>query len=213
MRLPAPPVLMLSVVVGLGPLSPMAPVAAAVPADTVATTTAVSAPASREGSTTRVLTRVRRVGGDPVAGVSVLLERRRSGTWRQLARARTAADGTVAAPMVLARRASENVVRATYAGGDAVPGAGGEPTAATYGGSTSGPAPVELVRRTSTITLGGPEGVRDGQRVTLRLRWAAGSGAPVSGPARVQQRTRSGWRLVARVPLGAEGGRRRGSSR
>ncbi len=197
---------MLSVLVALALAAPVS-AAPAAPPDEIATVTTATAEPRVEGATTPLRIRVATTSHRPVADVPVVLQRRVGGTWRRLAGVRTGAQGRASAPMVLARRAADNVVRVRYAGGDPVPGAGGgpEPTGETYGASTSGPVSVGLLRRSSRITLEGPGSVRDGDTVALRIVRRTGAGGPVPGWVGLQRRTPSGWRGVLRVQLGDQG--------
>ena len=64
----------------------------------------------------------------------------------------------------------DNVFRATYPDGG---------RAATR--HRSGAVKVDLKRRASKLTLGGPGKVKDEKSVEIRVRWMTGNGEPVSG--------------------------------
>lgn len=57
----------------------------------------------------------------------------------------------------------------------------------------------------SSVTLDAPRRVTEGKAVTLRIRWVAASGLPVSGPVVVRERDRGRWRRVADLITGADG--------
>ena len=81
----------------------------------------------------------------------------------------------------LARDASDNVFRATYAGD------------ATYAGSASGAVRIPLKVRGSRIGLGGPDKVVDERQVTLRVFWRTASGIPVPGKVNLYRRAGKKW--------------------
>lgn len=130
--------------------------------------------------------------GVPVAGASVLLERRVAGVWQVLAAVTTDVGGRAASALRMGTVRDDNVVRASYAGDATTPPAVIE-------------AQVELVRRAGRLSLKGPSRVVDEQEVTLVARWAADGGLPVAGEVRLQQRRRSGWRTIERLVTDATG--------
>ncbi|WP_374456250.1 M15 family metallopeptidase [Nocardioides sp.] len=132
-------------------------------------------------------------GGAPLPGATVTVERRVAGVWQPLATVVTDASGAATAALPMSTVPADNVVRASYAGD------GTQPPAA------SPEVQVPLVRWRSRLVLDAPRKVKDEQSVTLSVSWTATSGAPVSGPVRVQERTRRGWRAVADLVTDAAG--------
>jgi hypothetical protein len=133
-------------------------------------------------------------GGAAVAGAPVVVERRTDGTWRALGTVVTDEAGQAELAATLARDAGDNVFRASYAG-DAV-----------HAPSSTGPVPVRLVRRDSRVRIAGPDSVVDERQVTLRVRWTAGGGVPVSGRVRILRRNGGGsWHRDRTVRTDAEG--------
>ena len=107
----------------------------------------------------------------PVAGATVVIERRVDG--QRLGDVVTDEAGHAELPVTLRRTAADNVFRARY-DGDLL-----------HAASAAGPMAVALVRRASRLTVGGPGAVIDEQEVEVRVRWVAGGGDPVSGAVRV----------------------------
>jgi hypothetical protein len=133
-------------------------------------------------------------GGAAVAGAPVVVERRTDRTWRALGTVVTDESGHAEIAATLARDAADNVFRASYAG-DAV-----------HAPASTGKVPVRLVRRDSRVRLTGPDSVVDEQQVTLRVRWTAGRGLPVSGRVRILRRDGGGaWHRDRTVRTDAEG--------
>jgi hypothetical protein len=130
---------------------------------------------------------------DPVA-TNVVVERRRSGIWRLVETVVTDAEGRAVVDATLDRRAANNVFRASYAGDvDSAP-------------DKTGPVAVKLVRRSSRVTIGGPDKVVDEQSVRVSVSWQTGNGLPVNGIVRLQRRNGGGdWRLVRRLRTGDDG--------
>ncbi|MGH3306584.1 MAG: M15 family metallopeptidase [Nocardioides sp.] len=130
----------------------------------------------------------------PVVAGEVVVERRRSGTWRPIGTVLTNSQGRAVVDATLFRRAANNVFRASYAGDlDSAP-------------DKTGPVPVDLRRRSSRATVGGPDSVVDEQSVRVSVRWQTGNGQPVSGIVRLLRRNGGGdWRLVRRLRTGADG--------
>ena len=178
-------------VVALLVLGPVTSAGAADPAPT--TLSLEAAPAHADQPTTLVL-RLADPGGAGVAAAAVSLERRVSGTWRPFAPLTTDDTGRATTQALLSKEPADNVFRASYAG-----------DATAWAPSTSGPVAVALVRRDSTLELGGPTEVVDERSVPIVVTWRAGNGDPVEGTVRVYQRLRGTWRLDRRVRTGADG--------
>lgn len=132
-------------------------------------------------------------GGVPVAGASVLVERRAAGAWQPLAALVTDATGRAATVLRMGPVRDDNVIRASYAGDATTP-----PT-------VTADVQVELVRRATRLTLTGPSRVVDEREVALVVRWRADDGTPVAGEVRLQQRRRGGWRTLDRPVTDATG--------
>jgi hypothetical protein len=113
-------------------------------------------------------------------GSPVVVERLVDGTWQVVATP-TTTGGHATTPATLARDASDNVFRATYAGD------------ATYAGSATDPVRVALKVRGSRIGLGGPDEVVDEKTVTLRVYWRTASGIPVPGKVNLYRRSGKKW--------------------
>lgn len=181
-----------AVVVGLGVASGLlAPARAADPLPT--TLSLIGAPAYADATSTLQMSLV---GDDaiPVAGATVSVLRRVSGTWRPIGTTTTDADGTAALAVLLRRVAGDNVFRARFAG------------SATHAPSASSAVTVPLLRRRGVVTLTGPASVVDEKSVRLRARWRTSSGAPVAGTVRLLRRDADGdWRRVRRLRTGADG--------
>ncbi|MGH3362873.1 MAG: M15 family metallopeptidase [Nocardioides sp.] len=132
--------------------------------------------------------------GTPVSTAEVFVERRVSGTWRSFGTAITDDAGHAELYATLARRAENNRFRASYSGDlDSAP-------------SSTGTVAVGLLRRTSHVTVGGPDEVVDERTVPVVVRWRTGNDLPVDGPVRLYRRNAGGdWRLVERLTTGADG--------
>jgi D-alanyl-D-alanine carboxypeptidase len=167
--------------------------AAAAPAPVARASTglAVEVGAARAGEDAPVVVALTDPAGVPVAGASVLVERRVSGVWQPLATLVTDAAGRAGTVLPMGQVREDNVVRASYAGDATTP-------------PTTIEVQVELVRRAGRLTLTGPSRVVDEQDVTLVARWLAG-GLPVSGEVRLQQRRGSRWRTLDRLATDATG--------
>jgi 5-hydroxyisourate hydrolase-like protein (transthyretin family) len=132
--------------------------------------------------------------GAPVAGATVVVERRAGQDWPQLGEVVTDEAGHAELPVTLRRTARDNVFRARY-DGDAL-----------HAGSVAGPLAVTLVRRASRLTVGGPATVIDEQRVEVRVRWTAGGGEPVAGAVRISRKVPGGdWKRFRTVRTGDDG--------
>jgi 5-hydroxyisourate hydrolase-like protein (transthyretin family) len=139
--------------------------------------------------------RLRDADGNAVVGAPVLVERRRAGTWSTLETVVTDANGLAVVDATMFRRAVNNVFRASYAGDDV-----------NYAPDRTGPVPVALVRRSSRVTVGGPDSVVDERSVRVSVRWQTGNGLPVNGIVRLLRRNGGGdWRLVRSLRTGADG--------
>ena len=168
-----------------------APADAQAPADT--TLTMAGQPTYAE-QVTHLQLRLRHADDSPVVAGEVVVERRRSGTWRPFETVLTDDQGRAVVDATLFRRAANNVFRASYPGDlDSAP-------------ARTGPVAVALVRRSSVVSVGGPDSVVDEQSVRVAVRWRTGNGLPVSGIVRLQRRDGGGdWRLVRKLRTGADG--------
>ena len=166
------------------------------PAEPAPTTLRVTAPQRFADDTTPVRLRLTSEGA-PLAGQPVTLHRRRNGEWRQVPGALvTDEDGEAVSDLVLARDASDNVVRATYEGDETL----------FYEGDSSGRFQLPMKRREGIVSVGGPDSVVDEREVTLTFRWRARNGTPVPGRLSVYRRLGGGdWKRVARPRTGADG--------
>ena len=145
-------------------------------------------------SVTHLQIRLRHDDKTPVVGGQVVVERRRSGTWSPIETVVTNAEGRAVVDASMFRRAADNVFRASYAGD------------VDSAADQTGPVPVALVRRSSKVTVGGPDSVVDEQSVRVSVQWQTGNGLPVNGIVRLQRRNGGGdWRLVRRLRTGADG--------
>ena len=184
------------------PLSPVIAIVVALglaaPADAeeqAATTLTMAGQAKYAGQVTHLQIRLRHADSTPVADGPVVVERRRSGTWRPIETVMTDADGRATVDATLVRRAADNLFRASYAGD----GLDSEP-------ARTGPVAVKLVRRNSRVTVGGPGRVVDERSVRVSVSWQSGNGLPVNGIVRLQRRNGGGdWRLVRKLRTGKDG--------
>ncbi|WP_296603755.1 M15 family metallopeptidase, partial [Nocardioides sp.] len=149
-------------------------------------------PASADTDTT-VRLQLADGGGAPVAGAPVTLERSTGDGWSPVATVTTSPDGTASQPVRLSRVPADNVVRATYAGDETHDAAARQ-------------VQVELTRRSSRVTLGGPDTVVDGRSVAITVRWTTGAGAPVPGRVKIYRSLDGArWRLARTVTTGDDG--------
>jgi 5-hydroxyisourate hydrolase-like protein (transthyretin family) len=167
-----------------------APVGAADPAPTTLT---MAGEPTHADEVTQLQLRLRHETDTPVVAGEVLVERRRSGTWRPIATVFTDTRGRASVDVTLVRRAADNVFRASYAGD------------LESASARTGPVPVDLVRRSSRVTVGGPDSVVDEQSVAVSVRWRTGNGLPVNGTVRLQRRKGGHWRLVRKLRTGSDG--------
>ena len=132
--------------------------------------------------------------GGPVVGAQVRVERRTSGTWGPIGLVTTDPQGHAVLDATMARRAADNVFRATY-DGDPVSGPSG-----------TGPVRVQLIRRISRLVVGGPDRVVDEKSVPVKVRWTTGQGKPVPGVVKLFRRDGRGkWKLVRKLRTGDDG--------
>ena len=130
----------------------------------------------------------------PVAGASVVVERRLDGTWSEVAVLVTDQAGHAEVLQTLARDADDNVFRASYAGDE------------SYAAASSGRWQAPLERRTGVVTVDGPEQVVDERSVVLRVRWRTVNDVPVPGRVTLQRRLPGGdWTTYRRPRLGRDG--------
>jgi hypothetical protein len=179
--------------------SPLSPVIAivlalglAAPADAQAAASKLTMHGKRQyaGQVTHLQIDLRQDDGTPIVG-DVVVERRRSGTWRMIDTVLTDSRGHAVVDATLSRQAADNVFRASYVGD--------EP-------AETGPVAVALVRRSSRVTVSGPERVVDEKSVRVNVRWQTGGGAPIKGIVRLERRDGGGkWRLVRKLRTGADG--------
>jgi len=171
------------------------PAAGGEAADPTPTRLTLTAPTRYADQATPVLLTLTTADGVPVAGQPVTLERRRNGAWGPPQPATTDENGRATIEETLARAATDNVVRAAYAG-DQV----------TYSGSRTGKVRLPMRRRQGVVRISGPDSVVDERRLTLTVRWRTGNGIPVPGRVTVQRRLGGGdWKRVARPRLGEDG--------
>ena len=159
-----------------------------------ATTTklTLSAPQAYAGQRTTLGVGLADETGAPVAGASVLLERRTSGAWRPVGTVVTDAAGRAGLSLTVSRVAADNAVRASYAGDEARPAAAG-----------AGSLPIR--RRAAAVLLAAPRSVVDERAITLRIRWSAG-GQPVVGQVSLYRKVSGGsWQPFRVARTGKEG--------
>jgi hypothetical protein len=183
---PLAPVTAIVLAIGLA-----APAEAQAPA---ATTLTMAGQPTHAGQVTHLELSLRHDDDSPVVAGEVVVERRRSGTWRPIETVLTDDQGAAVVDATLFRRAADNVFRASYAGDlDSAP-------------ARTGPVDVALVRRGSVVTVGGPDSVIDERSVPVSVQWRTGNGQPVNGIVRLQRRNGGGdWRLVRKLRTGADG--------
>ena len=171
------------------------PAAGGEPAGGTPTTLTLDAPARYADAETPVRLTLEADDGTPLAGQPVTLERRRDAEWRLVDTLVTDDAGTATSQQTLARDASDNVVRATYAGDEV-----------TYAGDSTGRVQLRMNRREGVVGINGPDTVVDERQVTLSVRWRTRNGTPVPGRLAVFRRLGGGdWKRVARPRLGADG--------
>ena len=182
---------LLGLAVGLTMVAPAPATQALAPVPTTLTLSADPAYADRD--TTLLLDLVQE-DATLVVGAAVVVDRRISGAWHQVAEVATDNAGHAELSVTLARAAADNVFRATYAGDEA------------SGPSATGPVQIELLRRASRLTIDGPDTVVDETSVVLRIRWRTGSGLPVAGRLALLRRLPGqGWQTFRRLRAGEDG--------
>ena len=158
-----------------------------------ATTLTLSATATHAGEASTLTVTLTNGDGSPVVGAPVTLQRRTAGAWADVAALTTDASGTATSDQVLARRDEDNLFRAQYAG-DA------------DHASAEATRQADLVRRSSSVQVTGPDSVVDEQQVTLTISWRAATGEPVTGTVTLSRRLGSGdWKQVAKLRTGPDG--------
>ncbi|MDF1606475.1 M15 family metallopeptidase [Nocardioides sp. YIM 152315] len=131
--------------------------------------------------------------GAPVAGASVLLERRAGGVWQPVTTLVTDATGHAGAQLPVARVADDNTLRASYAGDAAHAPAAAE-------------AAMSIERRGAKVSLSGPRTVVDERSIRLRVRWRTETDLPLAGEVAIYRRQGKGpWREYAAVQTDAGG--------
>lgn len=170
------------------PASLPTPARAAEPAPTALTLSAPAQYADRSVTLTVRLTS----GETPVAGASVVIDRREGDLWQPVATVVTGLDGTATAQLVVSRSVPRNDVRASYAGD------------ATYAPSVR-IYRLPLLAHPTTTSISGPTSVVDEQSVVLQLTRRTTDGRPVAGPVLLQRYADGRWRTVATLATNAEG--------
>lgn len=132
--------------------------------------------------------------GTPVPAAEVVVERREGEAWVVVATLVTDESGRAVLDAVLARRPADNAFRAKYAGdGEHAP-------------AEVGPVQIDLIKRNTRLTIGGPDRVVDETSVEIRVRWQTGSRVPVPGVVRLYRRTPGGdWALAEKLVTGEDG--------
>ncbi len=163
-------------------------------ADPAPTTLTLSGEATYADADTPLRIDLDQEDGAPVTAAQVLVERRLSDEWTQVATLVTDEAGHAALAVTLSRAPRDNVFRASYAGDE------------LHAPAATGTVPVGLVRRNSIVKVGGPDAVVDEQRVAIRVQWRTGNGDAVSGPVRVFRRVPGKrWTFVRKVTTGEDG--------
>jgi 5-hydroxyisourate hydrolase-like protein (transthyretin family) len=172
---------------------------AAQAAEPVETTTTLRGTPAHAGEPTTLTARVVDATGEPVAGETVVVSRRRDGEWSPIRSVVTDEDGVATAQAPLVRTTRNNVFRAAFEGNDLDPEAVLLP-------SRSDALAVDLVRRKSRLRLTGPDRVVDEQSVTLQVSWVArGTGEGVAGRVWLQRRQDGRWRTIRRTRTNRQG--------
>jgi hypothetical protein len=155
--------------------------------ETMPTTLTLTAPRAYADQATPVTVELTAEDG-PLAGQTVTLDRRREGTWQQVATLVTDGSGRATSELVLDRRDRDNVVRARYDG-----------DTTTYAGSRTGPVQLQMLRREGVVRVTGPDSVVDEREATLTIVWRTRSDIPVPGRVQLFRRFGKGdWKRVAR---------------
>lgn len=130
----------------------------------------------------------------PVVAASVTIERRVEGEWRQLAVLTTDEEGRAVTPVRLRRDASDNVLRASYAGDE------------VYAPSTTGRVVAAMRRREGVVRIDAPRSVVDEERVVIRIRRTTRNGLPVPGRVELWRRLPGqDWKRFRRPLAGSQG--------
>lgn len=183
-------VLVLGLVVAVGLAAP----AHAHAQEVTPTTRTLSGPREHADQDTRLALDLLREDGTPVPGAQVLVERRTRGVWGEVALVATDEMGHAELDATLSRRADDNVFRASYAGDHETAPA------------ETGPVPISLIRRSTRLTVTGPDQVVDEQSVPVRIRWVTGNGTPVPGVVKLFRRNGAGdWRVDRKLRTGDDG--------
>ncbi|MFC7493046.1 MULTISPECIES: M15 family metallopeptidase [unclassified Nocardioides] len=131
--------------------------------------------------------------GAPLAGATIVLERRTADVWQPVATLVTDAAGRAATQLTVSRVADDNALRASYAGDAAHAPATAE-------------AAIPMKRRKAKVSLAGPRSVVDEQSIQLRVRWRTANDVPLAGEVTVYRRQGKGpWREYAAVQTDAAG--------
>jgi hypothetical protein len=134
--------------------------------------------------------------GDPVAGKPVAVEHRVSVGWEPVGDSLMTNDqGRITVRAELSKQSEQNVFRGRFHGD------------VDYSPSGSGPVKVGLRRRNSSVHLSGPDSVKDGRSLELRVQWLTGNDQPVAGAVKLYRRDgrRGDWKQVGRLRTGDDG--------
>ena len=172
-------------------LTPALPAYAA--AEPVPTTlTLATEPSYADTETTATLRQATENG--PVVGASVTVERRVDGEWAELAVLTTDEEGRAGTSVELRRDASDNVLRASYAGDE------------VHAPSETGRVAAAMRRREGVVRIDAPGSVVDEERVVIRVRRTTRTGVPVPGRVELWRRLPGeDWKRFGRPVVGSKG--------
>ncbi|MCL8025630.1 M15 family metallopeptidase [Nocardioides bruguierae] len=176
---------------GTTPADPSDSTSPSDPPAVVATTLVLEPGSARAGIRKAVRLTLTDADG-PVAGASVLVERRTADGWSRVAEVTTGAQGHASARVAVAKDPARNRVRATFAGDE------------THEASSEA-GRIALVRQESRVRVSGPGTVVDGRRVIVRVRLVTRQGAPLVSWVRLQRRVDGRWRNRAALRTNADG--------
>lgn len=167
--------------------------AAAEAARATATRVVIDAKPAYAGAETTLVVELTEKGGGAVSGAQLTLERRTGGAWSPVATLTTDPNGRATQRVRLDRVSDDNVFRATYAGNGNREGSTGQQRLA-------------LDRRGSKVRVSGPDEVKDGRQVPVKVRWTTKTGEPVSGRVVVYRALGNGpWKRVRVLTTGDDG--------
>jgi hypothetical protein len=177
---------LLSVLLGVGVLAPATPAHAAGPASLVLT-----APAAYAGARVTLRATLTDGGGVPIPNATVTVQR--GPAYGPGTIVTTGQDGVATLPVTVSRTSAANAFRGSYT----------DPETSMQ---ATGQVRVQLKRRASRVTVGGPTRVVDGRSVGVTVRWTTRRGQPVPGTVRLFRALGSGaWKKVATLRTNAEG--------